>query len=449
MKTNPILLLMLCISLFLNSQEPTYYYLPDNIDSLKSYLKQINSNQIDRIDGDFSSKIKKVFKDRDELIFESFEDSAYIFNPKIDDYIGKVLNEIYKSNPEINTDDFKFFVKNSITPNAACYGDGMFEINIGLLSRLEAEDELAFVICHEIAHKILDHPLKNVSRGVALINSKETKDKVKDIQKQEYGQTRAALLVLDELKIDMLDYSKEVEAQADSMGYVLFSKTKYQKYKSVNSLEKLIRVDEMVFHQDIKLDSVFDFDMYPFQSYWLKKATSLFDTDDQINEFSLVSDTLKTHPEIEFRVKKLIQDFNLSNDDSMSIDHLYSEIKNEANKQSVLSAIDLNHLDLALYELIEKRKKEEIDDNFYYSQMAQILQSIYTAKKKHDLGKYVPQTNGFSDEKQLNSIRLFLHNLELKEVQKIGFAFCEENGAKVNDNKKFTDSFNFFITLNN
>lgn len=450
MNFKPALLLLFFSSILINAQDIPYAYLPDNVDSLKVYLKQINSNHIDRIDGDFSAKIKKIFKGRDEVVFKSFEDSTYIFNSKIDNYIGEIANNIYSSNPEIESKDFKFFLKNSIVPNAACYGDGMFEINVGLLTRLEVDDELAFIMCHEIAHRVLDHALNNVSRKVVLINSKDMKEKLRDIKRQEYGQTRAALSVIDGLKIDMLDYSKEVEAQADSMGFLLFANTKYGKYNSVSSLEKLKRVDEMVFHHDIKLDSVFNLKTYPFKKYWLKEPTSLFDTDEEIDEFSLISDTLKTHPELEYRIEKLISNFSLDVSQASNItEPSYALIRQEADKQSVHSAFDLNLLDLALYELIEKKNRAKISDDFYYSQMAQVLQSVYKAKKNHELGKYVPHTNSFSNEKRLNAIRLFLHNLELMELKKMGLAFCEENKLKVSNNHKFDTSFDFFKTINN
>jgi hypothetical protein len=81
--------------------------------------------------------------------------------------------------------------------------------------------------------------------------------------------------------------------------------------------------------------------------------------------------------------------------------------------------------------------------------MAEVLKRIYLAKKNHELGKYVPPKNNFSDEKQLNTIRLFLHNLELNEVTKLGLVFCETNMNKFQSNVSFETTYNFFKTINN
>ena len=443
-----LLLFLLCFNLSF-SQENTNKYLPADLASLEIYLKKINENHTNKISGEFSSKIKKVFKNRDEKIFESIKDSNYVFNPTIQKNLDAILENIYKSNPEINTTDFRFFIKNSIIPNAACYGDGMFEIHLGLFTSLEYDDELAFIICHEIAHKLLEHSMKNISKRVATINSKETKDKVKGIKKSMYGQGRAALALIDELSINMIDYSKEVEAEADSLGFVLFSKTSYSNQQAISSLSKLELKDDMVLYHDIKVDSIFNFDTFPFKSYWLKESTSLFDTSKKINEFALVSDTLKTHPEIEFRINKLIKEFNIKETSPKGTKLYLNEINKQAHFESVSYTIDLKFLDLAIYQLVQKFENNLIGPEYYYSTMAEVLKRIYLAKKNHELGKYVPPKNNFSDEKQLNTIRLFLHNLELNEVTKLGLVFCETNMNKFQSNVSFETTYNFFKTINN
>ena len=443
-----LLLLFLVVFQFTKAQTVVNEYVPEDLDEIERYLKRINSNYTNRISGPFSSKVKKVFKDRDEKVLKSIKDSSYVFIPEIKAHLDLILSNIYTANPEIDTSDFSFLINNSMLPNAACYGDGMFQINLGLFTTLESDDELAFVICHEIAHKYLDHSLKNVSNVIATTNSKETKKKVRKIKRQKYGQTRAALSVIDDLSIDILDHSKEVEAEADSLGFVFFSKTKYYKSKAMSSLSKLKAVDDMVLHRNVNIDSVFNFESYPFKKYWLKETVSLFDSDEKINEFKLSSDTLKTHPEIEFRINKLREDFSIKDEMVTGSRTEINEIKKVANPQSIKSAIDLKLLDLAIYQLIEKYQSHKISSDYYCSTMAKVLKSIYEAKKRHQLGKYVPPKNNFSDEKQLNTIRLFLHNLELNETKKIGLAFCEFHKGDMENYETMRTTHEFFKSIN-
>ncbi|WP_299125066.1 M48 family metalloprotease [uncultured Winogradskyella sp.] len=442
------ILFLLCFCFSHSQKTSDNQYLPKDIEALEDYLEQINSDYIKRIDGSHASKIRKIFKNRDEKVLESINDSVYIFNDDINIYIDSILSNIYKANPQIDNTNYKFFVNTSFIPNASCYGDGMFEIYLGLFSTLSSDDEVAFVICHEIAHKLLDHPLDNVTNVISTINSKETKKKVREIKRQKYGQTRAALSVIDELSIDILDHSKETEAQADSLGFVLFSKTIYNKYKALSALSKLQRDDDMLLSHNIRVDSIFNFETYPFKPFWLKETVSIFDTDEKINEFSLDSDTLKTHPEIEFRIEKLKSDFSIISTDSSGQENNMRLLINLANLKMIESAIDKKNLDIAIYQLVELFHNKRIGSEYYHITMASVLKQIYNAKKNHELGKYIPPKSKFSDEKQLNKIRLFLHNLELGETKKMGLAFCKANKDDLMAEDNGTEIFKFFKSIN-
>ncbi|WP_204346963.1 M48 family metalloprotease [Psychroserpens algicola] len=443
-----IVCVLISAKIFAQQESTSNAYLPEDIEAVEDYLEQINSDYIKRIKGDYASKVKKIFKDRDEKVVKSIKDSAYIFSSEIDGPFYKILENVYAANPEIDKTNYRFFINNSFIPNAACYGDGMFEVNLGLFNTFTSDDEVAFVICHEIAHKLLDHSLHHVTNAISKINSKETKEKVRHIKRQKYGQTRAALSVIDELNIDILDHSKEKEAEADSLGFILYSKTIYHKSKAISALEKLKVEDDMLLNHHVKVDSVFDFESYPFKSYWLKETISIFDTEEKINEFELSSDTLKTHPEIEFRVNKLKDDFGVVNLDVAGTKDQMKFIKDVSHQKAIQSTIDRKLLDFAIYQLVEKFQNNRITATYYYHTMAEVIKQIYEAKRKHELGKYVPPKNNFSDEKHLNVIRLFLHNLELKETKKMGLAFCETHKESLKTSDSGIAIHEFFKSIN-
>jgi hypothetical protein len=56
--------------------------------------------------------------------------------------------------------------------------------------------------------------------------------------------------------------------------------------------------------------------------------------------------------------------------------------------------------------------------------------------------------NRLSEEKNINEIRLFLNNLELKNIRKIGYNFCIENEAASAGDPDFAEAFAFFKNLN-
>ncbi len=443
-------LLIFLLSYSLNAQQYQIDYLPKNPEVLRGYLEQINDDFIDKIEGDYSSKVKKIFKQKDEQIFTMVRDSAYSFIPAIDGKIDLLTQEIYRANPHIDTSNYKFFIKNSIVPNAACYGDGMFEINLGLLTSLAYDDELAFILCHEIAHKLLNHSIQKVETRVATLNSKETKKKIRKVKRTRYGQSRAALTMMGNLSLDFLNHSQEAEMQADSLGFLLLSNTRYDINQSISALRKLqMEEDDMFFAYKVKLDSVFNLKMYPFKEYWLEEEQSLFDIPKKINDFSLSSSGLKTHPDTEERIQKIKNDFKLEPLDSINGETTYiKSLKKTASFHSIQYTIDLNFLDLAMYQLIEKYDRKMISKEYYYTKMALVLKTLYEARKNHHLGKYIPQKNNLSEEEHLNTIRLFIHNLDLTEIKRIGWAFCQTHQEKLSHNQEFMNTYQFFKALN-
>ncbi len=418
-------------------------YLPDNLPSIEYYLSQVIEKQSDRVEGKYASKLRKIYSERSHQMKKAISDSVYFFNEDLNKNLKPILDHIYQANPNINHNDFYFFIKNSLVPNAACYGDGTFEINLGLFTTYDSDDELAYVICHEIAHKLLDHSFNKMNEIVRRMHSKQTKEEIRKLEKIKYGRTRAGLAFLDTLNSDFLKHSKEAEAEADSLGYVLFRKTAFKQKSALSSLEKLKVTDGSYFDFAIRLDSIFDFESYPFKSYWLEDEIALFDTNEMIDDFRVSSEKEKTHPEIEYRIKKIQKEFELDDTGEVSNIHI-TKINDIASIQNITYTIDFNLLDLAFYQLIRKFEQGEIGSDYYYTTMAEVLRRVYLAKKNHELGKYVPRRNNLSNEEELNKIRLFLHNLELGEVRQISLAFCEASILKEPNNQPLKSTYEFF-----
>lgn len=429
------ILLTLILGILCSSAQHKAVYVPDNLDPIEDYLAQINNVLLKRVKGKHANRIKKVFKDRDEKVVEQINDSVYLFHEDLDGYLDGVLEEIYSSNPNVDHENYRFFIRNSIVPNASCYGDGMFDVYLGLLDTLGSDDEIAFVLCHEIAHKLLDHPLNNITKAVERLKSDETKKRVRDVKKQKYGRTRAALSIIDELNIDYLRHSKNIEAEADSLGFILFNNTKYNRSNAISALQRLERVDDMILSHPVKVDSVFNFADYPFKSFWIEKEISIFDSDDQINDYKMISDTLKTHPEVPFRIEKLIKEFQIDTSDFVHIGKDLEALSAKLQEQSIQTFIDLKRLDLAMYQVQKKYDQAKISKSAYAEKMMLILNEAYVLRKKHKLGKYIPQENNLSDEKELNTLRRFWNVLELKEIKAIGQHFYAREKEFISEEK--------------
>ena len=103
-------------------------------------------------------------------------------------------------------------------------------ISTGMLDFVRNEDELAFVLAHEVAHVELDH-------GLNAVKSKQGTDLVKDVAGQAFGG-------LDGLLGNLMGYmengfSADLEAEADRRGAELAAQAGYNARAGVNVIQRL------------------------------------------------------------------------------------------------------------------------------------------------------------------------------------------------------------------
>lgn len=430
------------------SQKNIVKYAPSNKDSLFNYITTISEKKIIQLGGKNKKDIKTIINDRKTAFINSINDSSYIFDTEISNYVNNIVSEITKHNSNIDAKDFYFLINKSPIPNAACYGNGIFTINLGLFNLVENDDELAFIISHEIAHFQLHHNDKSLLNYIEKYKSKETKSKINKINNLEYGKMKAYSEFTKEMNYNFLKRNRKTETQADSLGLVIFNSTRYNKNASITSLKQLEFVDEMIFNEDTKIKNHFNFDNYPFKEIWIAKEEKLFDTKESADDYAMNKDSLKTHPDIPERIELLQMYLNNSSYQQSSNKIELERIKKIASEKSISVFLNNLNLDLALYQIMVLYNKKQIDDKSYCNIVGLILMKTYESKKNHTFGKYVSPVNSFSDEKYLNEVRQFLHNLEMKNVRKIGFNFCEKYKNIMQNDPEFSKVENFFKNLN-
>ncbi|WP_264553358.1 M48 family metallopeptidase [Flavobacterium sp. N2038] len=431
---------------FINSQNKNFKYIPDNKDSLETYISKITNNKIKAFDAVNQKKAKEILLERKEAFLKNIKDSTFIFEKKINKYLQSILAEIYKANSQIDHNDFYFLINKSLIPNAACYGNGIFTVNLGLFNLAESDDEIAFVICHELSHYILKHNDNSLQNYLKTINSKEVKQKINTATNLKYGRRAAVAELLKDLKFNFMKHSRTAEIQADSLGFELFNKTKYNKEASVNMLKKLDLSDEMFFKNPTNLKENFTFTEYPFKDVWIEQEDKIFDTKESVNDFALNKDSTKTHPDIPLRIENILQHHKLTST-AVTKDELQL-IKKLIDENSLIIYSDNHKLDILLYQLLSLNVSGKLDSQTFNVTITSLLKKVYQLKENHNFGKYVEPVNVFSEEKNLNEVRLFLNNIELKNIRKIGYYFCVKNESLLGGNIEFQDNYTFFKKLN-
>lgn len=95
-------------------------------------------------------------------------------NNMLKNVMTRLQNAIAKTDPEIRKKPYDYFVNNEESFNAFCTLGHNISVNIGLFKTLDYnEDEIAFVLAHEMGHGQKEHPKKGVRRGmpIALITA--------------------------------------------------------------------------------------------------------------------------------------------------------------------------------------------------------------------------------------------------------------------------------------
>lgn len=95
------------------------------------------------------------------------QQNGLIFNdPYLETYIYSLIAKIAPSYMlDGKPGNINLVIVRNPDLNASMFTNGTLVINTGLLAVLHNEDELAAVLCHEIAHYVLDHSMQNINRA--------------------------------------------------------------------------------------------------------------------------------------------------------------------------------------------------------------------------------------------------------------------------------------------
>lgn len=222
-------------------------------------------------------KESKNKKDQKQFYLESnfyldrvIKSGLILFNDTISQFVNRVLDEILKNKPELRS-QLKIYVVKSDVVNAYCFDNGVILVNIGLISQLENEAQLASILCHEVSHFTKKHSMESF------------------VNYQNMRRGKISSHGFDEFK-----YSQKSELEADNEGVLLFKTTNYS-YKGINGGFNLLKYsylpfDEIEFQKSFFEDSNF---VFP-KDYFLAETAPINDNED-------MDDKRSTHPNIKKR----------------------------------------------------------------------------------------------------------------------------------------------------
>ncbi len=233
--------------------------------------------------------INSTFSTRNVLL-----SGKVLYNDPVTKYINKVADEIFKSNSDLNKNNFRIYAYKSPIVNAFAFNDGLVLVNLGLIAQLENEAQLALILSHEFTHVVNGDAIelylesKNIDRGVGLYKNTSYDDKM--LYKSKYSQ--------------------EKESTADLQGLDYYKNTKYS-LKPINGVFDVLKYAYLPF-DDIAFDTTyFETEHYFFPTeYTLKEINPILP--DGLEEEDEDEEILKSHPDAEERREAALEQITLA-----------------------------------------------------------------------------------------------------------------------------------------
>jgi len=293
-----------------------------------------------------------------------------LFGDQLSNYINDINKEILNNVNIENEDKIEVFIVKSPYVNAYTTNNGKIFISTGLVAQLETEAQLAFIICHEIAHFTKKHVIDKY-----LYNEEVNED-------QKYIGGSNALLKKSH-------YSQKNELEADEVGLELFLNTKYNTASIIGVFDILsfshLPID------DIKFDPSYLTKNEDFVKVISKEIT------DSIPEIKVMDEKENsTHPSSEKRleeIEKLLAAKQKNGKHNLLGEERFIEARNIARFELTDILIEKELYAEALYNnyVISKDFKKS-----YYLDYTN-AQALYYLSKKKQRYKFIGNENVFNE----------------------------------------------------
>ena len=387
------------------------------------YQSLQNKNEADKAriqaPGKIGDFMKALYDQRFEYVVRSFNHDYFMINDRLTAFVQKVHDNIYDANPELARETTVYTYR-SASPNAMTFGDGTVCVMLGLIARIETEDALAFVLCHELAHHHARHAAKRIERIANLNYDRTLKKQIGEIQTSRYNKYSKLKALFNSLDFSINRHSREEEQEADSIALTYFLKTNYNKFAPLHCMQILNSVDTSLYRANIDFRKFFDFKEFPFKDSWdTYKRSDLWNDMPQP-----VPDTSRTHPETEKRFAALQRQLGIYNfpPDQMQTGKTIAELSQFAGSEIINTQYHFKQYGKALFNALIAA--ESSPENVYaHAMIVKCLYQLYRAQKAHALSKSLELPGPHFDE-NYNRFLSFIHKLRLYELASLAYQYA-------------------------
>lgn len=412
-----------------------YVFKPLGFDSLRSlsarkYIQQQFSKDSIRLKpGSLYKEELKIYRSRFEEVQSLITKRDLMMDEKLEQYLQELVAPVLKANPSIPSAAFRIYFSHAEWPNAYSTGEGTLVFNAALFTRLKNESQVVFVLCHEMAHLMLDHSNRQIHDYVHTLYSDSVQAQLKALKKQEFDRNKQ----LDELELKLAfnsrHYSRAYEMQADSMAVALLAATSYRLSESLSCLALLDAIDKDDWEIEPELKARFHATMYPFKPRWIQKEAAFFGGVKETAVEKRLADSLKTHPDCLLRREKIrpvIEALHVTERPlNLHADSLFKKWQQQFEFEIVEYLFTSKEISRCLFEALRLLKSYP-GNSYLIAKIGACWNEIYQKQREHQLGKIagLPSAN---PESQYNRLLEFIQRLTLRDIALLNYYFLERH----------------------
>jgi Zn-dependent protease with chaperone function len=372
-----------------------------------------------------------LLDDRLKFLVDYFNKDYFMLESNLTSYLDKVLQRIQAANPEV-PDSMMVLPFRSSSVNAVNFGNGVIAFMLGLMARMESEDQVAFVICHELAHSYARHGEKRIVAYAKLNYDKDLKKRVNEAKRSTYLQYSQLMKIMKELHFSMNRHSRENELEADSLALVFYLRAGYRPEASLETMDILNRADSDLYVRPIDLRKRFQFTGYPFKESWVSYTAP---TQWIRRSMDPELDTSRTHPDCPLRKMALQRQLTHAvKTGELSTKPQWS-VSQQAQFEVVESSFHFKKYGYALYSSLQLVERYP-HNGYLHGMIVKCLFHIYLSQKNHELGKVVELPDSRFSE-SYNRFLSFIHQLRLSELSALSYHYAISQDQKTFTNEHF------------
>ncbi|WP_375434165.1 M48 family metallopeptidase [uncultured Hymenobacter sp.] len=415
------------------------FYSPDTIQAYELALAQRNAVRNHLAvpktgNGEYRDHYKRIVQEASSEVYNSVRYSA-LLDPVLNAFVQKVFQQVVKANPQLPPTQL-VLTKNP-EPNARAVGNGTIILNVGLLPTLENESQLAFIICHELAHAQCRHMEAAIAERLTTLHSRELKREVRRIVQAEYNINSKMKALVMGMSLNNSYHQRQHERQADSLGYVLLKRSHYDAPQAYRALQLLDKIDEATSTAQLELARYFScaefarkFEAAP------AKSQSIFTVQTPQKTALETTDTLKSHPDCAKRMR-YVHDLAQGQiaEGPQAVTPEFARLRAISRLEVVQSWFDTDCYDHALFDALLLLREDP--QNAYLRSVVQLcLFELRQHLVSHSFNEVVSTVSRHNPE-NFNQLLNTLYSLRSTDYQELSACFAQttstEAGATRNE----------------